>query len=115
MKRKNVLLLSAVIALGAMFTACGNDNTGGAMTDTQGAESSVSSDMNRMGTVPNNGDGSLIGDDNAQTGDIDGDGFIEDVAEGAENIVEDAADGAEDILDDIAPNADNDTANTTVK
>lgn len=46
------------------------------------------------------------------TGDIDGDGFVEDVVTGAENIVGDVVTGAEDILDDIAP-GENDRATVT--
>lgn len=37
------------------------------------------------------------------TGDIDGDGFVEDVVTGAENVVGDVVTGAEDIIDDIVP------------
>ena len=106
--KKIIAMLAAAGISGAMFTACGkNDTTDNGMN---GADSSIS-DSN-----PGNGDGSAIDGDNAgRSRDIDGDGFVEDVVTGAENIVDDIVTGADEILDDIVPNeSDNSTVTTTM-
>lgn len=129
MKKRSAALLPLILGLGIMFTACGNNADTGANgqngQNDQGTGSSASqrssngsTGMNGNGaggTSPGNGEGSVIGDNNARTGDIDGDGFIEDVVTGAEDIVGGAVRGAEDIIDDITPGErDNATQTTTV-
>lgn len=116
---KRTAALLALCLTGAMFTACGsknnadNNNTGTTSGTTQNSvtDNSRTDDNNTAG---NN-------DTITGTGDIDGDGFIEDVAQGAEDIVDgaedivnDAVDGAENIIDDITPGEhDNNTVTTT--
>jgi len=131
MKKKTAALLPVLLGFGIMFTACGNNNNstqgnnGSASQDSGSSAQSGGSDMNGgndSGMLPNSGDGSVIGDDNgARTGDIDGDGIIEDIVTGAgdivtgaEDMVGDVIDGADDMIRDIAPGErDNATETTT--
>lgn len=118
-----------LLGFGIMFTACGANNaqTGNGQNDQNGqsAGSSANSSGTNGGTSvnngagtnnPGNGNGSVIGDNNnARTGDVDGDGIIEDIVTGAEDIVNGAARGADNILEDITPGEqDNATQTTTV-
>lgn len=123
MKKRSAALLPLILGLGIMFTACGNNagteanGQNGQNDQSTGSSANGSTGMNgngTSGTSPGNGEGSVIGENNARTGDIDGDGFIEDVVTGAEDIVDGAVRGAEDIIDDITPGErDNATQTTT--
>lgn len=130
MKKKTAALLPVLLGFGIMFTACGNNNTaqdnnGRTSQNSGSAAQSGGSEMNGgngSGMLPNSGDGSVIGDNSgAGTGDIDGDGIIEDIVTGAgdivtgaEDIVGDVIDGADDMIRDIAPGErDNATETTT--
>lgn len=125
--KKKAALLPLLLGFGIMFTACGannaqngNDQNG---QNGQSAGSSANSDTNgganttvnsTTGTSPGNGNGSVIGDNNARTGDVDGDGIIEDIVTGAEDVVNGVARGADNILEDITPGErDNATQTTT--
>lgn len=76
-----------------MFAACGT-NEADRVTDTTGSESVTSASTGET----------------HMTGDIDGDGMIEDVVTGAEDIVDDVVTGAEDIVDDIIPDDHNENS-----
>ncbi|MGN0638389.1 MAG: hypothetical protein ACI4J0_08450 [Huintestinicola sp.] len=123
MKKKAAALLPLLLGFGIMFTACGANNaqTGNGQNG-QNAGSSANSGTNgganttsnhTSGTNPGNGNGSVIGDNNARTGDVDGDGIIEDIVTGAEDIVNGAARGADNILEDITPGEHNNNTQTT--
>ena len=128
MKIKKFAAPIALCCAAVMLTACGaNDNNGSTNGTTNGSANNSTTQNGVMGdsgsgaSDPQNGDGNAIGEncarigsDNRGTGDIDGDGFIEDVVTGAEDIVDDAVTGAEDIIDDILPGEnDNNTMTTT--
>lgn len=107
MKTKRLMAVLAALVVSCMaLTACGANDS----TQEGGSSMGTSDSMSNPGM----GDGSML-DDNARTGDIDGDGFIEDAVTDAENIVEDAVTGAESMIDDIMPNeTDNSTVTTTI-
>lgn len=105
---KNSRKIAALCALGIaglMLTGCGANETQNGKNGTNGNTTAAENGgMTTDGnTSPGNGDGNVIGGDTGMTGDIDGDGFIEDVVTGAEDIVDDAVTGAEDIVEDIIP------------
>ena len=123
MKIRKIAAPIALCFAVVMLTACGaNNNNGSTNGTTNGTtQNGVMGDSGSGASDPQNGDGNAIGEngarigsDNRGTGDIDGDGFIEDVVTGAEDIVDDAVTGAEDIIDDILPGEhDNNTMTTT--
>lgn len=127
--KKKAALLPLLLGVGIMFTACGannaqngngqneqnGQNTGSSANQTGAGTNGGTSVNNTTGTNPGNGNGSVIGDNNARTGDVDGDGIIEDIVTGAEDVVNGAARGADNILEDITPGErDNATQTTTV-
>lgn len=95
MKTKRILTAAAaVMTCGLMLTACGKNDTSseGGMNNSSTGSSSGSN----AGNNDNNGSNG----NTARTGDVDGDGFIEDVVTGAEDIISDVGRGAEDIVGD---------------
>lgn len=128
MKIKKFAAPIALCCAAVMLTACGANNNNGSTNGTTNGTTQNGVMGDSGNNDPQNGDGSAIGEngarngaenarngaDGARTGDIDGDGFIEDVVTGAEDIVDDAVTGAEDIIDDILPGEhDNNTMTTT--
>lgn len=114
--KKNAVLLALCMS-GLMLTACGSKNNG---QDTDTGTATTPSAANTSAAADDGADSSRSSDEAASdgsdtvTGDIDGDGFIEDAVHDAEDIVDDAVNGAEDILDDITPGEhDDDTMTTT--
>ena len=98
MKNRSFYPILAAGAAALMLTACSND----AGSDTSDTNTSASET-----TESSVSDVTAIIDDNpGRSRDVDGDGFVEDVTQAADdgsnadNIVKDAADGAEDIVDD---------------
>ena len=124
--KKKAALLPLLLGFGIMFTACGANNaqTGNGENGQNAGSSANSSGTNGgadngtdngAGTNnPGNGNGSVIGDNNnARTGDVDGDGIIEDIVTGAEDAVNGVARGADNILEDITPGEHNNNTQTT--
>lgn len=104
MNRKKTAAILAVLLSGLMLTACGKNNS--ADNSQTGSESGSSASSGSTGST-----GSST---NGRTGDIDGDGFVEDIVSDAGDIVTDIVGGAEDIVDDIVPHEnDNPTVTTT--
>lgn len=113
MKRKVLIAaaaLSAVLALTGCGRADNNTNSNGGMSSTTSNSSQATTQNSESSTNGNNGNAN--GNNNSETkndnnettrttGDIDGDGFIEDIVTDAGDIVNDVVTGAEDIVDDV--------------
>ena len=107
--KKTALTVAAALSVLLAFTGCGrannNTNTNGGMTT---SASTTSQQQNSTAGSQNGGTNNNTTNNNANgsestrtTGDIDGDGFIEDVVTEAGDIVNDVVTGAEDIVDDV--------------
>lgn len=108
--KKTALIAAAALSAVLAFTGCGradnNTNTNGGMSSatSNSSQSSGSTAGSQNGSTSNNGNAN--NDNNGSestraTGDIDGDGFVEDVVTEAGDIVNDVVTGAEDIVDDV--------------
>ena len=105
--RKKFIPAFAVLAAAVMLSACGragtgvhNNNNGSAVT-TRGATHNQTTihDNNRNNTNNHNN----RNNNHRETGDIDGDGFIEEVVTHAGNVVQDVGHGLETIVEDVVP------------
>ncbi len=93
-KMKRTLIVAALLTAFAL-TGCGkNDNTSnGGTTSTGSSAPQITTSLSDTERAEE--------ETTVQTGDVDGDGFIEDIVTEAGDIVNDAVTGAEDVVDDI--------------
>lgn len=92
--------LSAVLALTGCGRADNNTNTNGGMSSTTSNSSQTTTNSSANTTQSsNNTNGNENNETTRTTGDIDGDGFIEEIVTEAGDIVNDVVTGAEDIVD----------------
>lgn len=93
-KMKRTLIAAALLSAFAL-TGCGkNDNM--LNSGTSSSSSSSSQTTTSLSDTERTEEETTI-----KTGDVDGDGFIEDIVTDAGDIVNDVVTGAEDVVDDI--------------
>lgn len=104
MKKKTLAAVFALGLAGLMLTACGSGDD-----MTEGTNDTTANDTRMTDeAAEQTSDVSVItGEDNpGRSRDIDGDGFIEDVVDGAGDIVDDVADGVADGADNVINGAE---------
>lgn len=117
--KRTALIAAAALTVAFALTGCGRanntGNTNGGNT-TSATSNSSQATTSRSETTPMNGNNNNGNNNNGNnpnsnnnndnntnhvTGDVDGDGFVEDIVTEAGDIVNDVVTGAEDIVDDV--------------
>ena len=94
--KKVISTAAALLAASALFAGCNDKNK--LVDDKAGGEgTSVSQDMNDTTSTGSESDSDVR---SSETGDVDGDGFLEELGTDINDIVDDVVTGAEDIADD---------------
>ncbi len=102
--KKTAVIIAAIAAL--MLTGCGSGGGTSGTADQSGTEASSESSSSSESESSSEGGGSENGgngEEGSVTGDVDGDGIIEDIVTDAEDLVDDVVTDAGDIVDDILP------------
>ena len=100
---KKALSAIGIAALtAAMLTACGRRND---VTEQVTTSETASSTAVTTTTVSSNE--VILSETKLETGDIDGDGFVEDVITDAGDLAQDVVTGAQDIVEDVLPGDSN--------
>ena len=94
--KKVISTAAALLAASAMFAGC-NDKDKLVDDKDNGGGTSISQDMNDTMSTGSESDSDVR---SSETGDVDGDGFLEELGTDINDIVDDVVTGAEDIADD---------------
>ena len=95
--KKVISTAAALLAASAIFAGCKDKDKLVDDDRTNGEGTSVSQDMNDTMSTGSESDSDVR---SSETGDVDGDGFLEELGTDINDIVDDVVTGAEDIADD---------------
>lgn len=98
--KKTILGITALLAAAVMLTGCSNDNKSGnadGMNNNQSNNSQTTTSQSQTTTESQTHNDSS----HSETGDVDGDGFLEELGTDVNDMVDDVVTDAEGIVSDV--------------